>query len=379
MLLLDWSEDVPAISQQSERTGGSMATDLPAIDADGHLCERESDVRRYLEAPFDQRTSALRPTDYPWDMFLRGRFPWENQHRVMAPEEEVATWLRLMDEHGLESAVLFATGANHYGKLRELDFAAALCRAANTLFAREYDAVSPRVQAVGVLPLQDPAAAVAELRRAATELGIGAFEVASLGLRVGLGDPFYDALWAEADRLGVAICVHGDRQGAAEVGGDRFRTFGEMHCYSFPMGVWLHFTSILWNAIPLRYPNVRLAFMETGATWLPYYLDRLDEHWELRGAEEAPLLTRRPSAVFRESPIYASLEAEEGLLGATVDYLGAEHFVYASDVPHWDSGFPANLDALRAHPDLTRDAKERLLYRNAQVLFGLGSPAATAR
>jgi uncharacterized protein len=350
-----------------------MATDLPAIDADGHLCERESDVRKYLEPPWDRRTSALRPTDYPWDMFLFGTFPWENEHRAMAPDEEVATWLRLMDEHGMEYAVLFATGANHYGKLRELDFSAALCRAANNLFAREYNAVSPRVQAVGVLPMQDPAAAVVELRRATTELGIVGFEIASLGMPYGLGDPIYDLLWAEAARLGVPLCIHGDRQGAAEVGGDRFRTFGEMHCYAFPAGVMLHFTSIMWNAIPLRYPGLKLAFMETGATWLPYYLDRMDEHWELRGEHEAPHLTKKPSQLFRESPIYVSLEAEEGLLGATIDYLGAEHFLYASDVPHWDSGFPENLEALRAHPDLTRDAKEKLLYRNAQALFGLGA------
>jgi hypothetical protein len=26
-----------------------MPTDLPAIDADGHICERESDVRKYLD------------------------------------------------------------------------------------------------------------------------------------------------------------------------------------------------------------------------------------------------------------------------------------------------------------------------------------------
>jgi predicted TIM-barrel fold metal-dependent hydrolase len=245
----------------------------------------------------------------------------------------------------------------------------------NNFFAREYNTVSPRVQAVGVLPLQDPTAAAAELRRAVTELKLPSFEVLSVGLPYGLGDPVYDPLWAEAARLGVPLCVHGSRQASADVGGDRFRTFGETHCYSFLAGMLIHFTSILWNAVPLRFPGVKIAFLEVGATWLPYYLDRMDEHWEKRGEYEAPHLTKKPSALFRESPLYVSLEAEEGLLPAAVEYVGDDHFLYASDIPHWDNEFPKNLIELRAHPDLSRETKEKILYRNAQALFGLGSRA----
>ena len=83
-----------------------------------------------------------------------------------------------------------------------------------------------------------------------------------------------------------------------------------MHCYTFTAGMLIHFTSILWNAVPLRFPGVKIAFLEIGATWLPYYLDRMDEHWEKRGEFEAPHLTKKPSALFRESPLYVSLEAE---------------------------------------------------------------------
>jgi predicted TIM-barrel fold metal-dependent hydrolase len=282
-------------------------------------------------------------------------------------------WLKLMDEHGIEYAVLFPTGSGNFAKLREVEFAKALCRAANTMFARDYSDPSPRIKAVGVLTLQDPAAAAAELRHAVAELGLISFELLSMGLPYGLGDPIYDPIWTAANELGVPLCIHGNRQSSAEVGGDRFRTFGEMHCYTFPAGIMLHFTSILWNAIPLRFPNVKLAFLEVGATWLPYYLDRLDEHWELRGAVEAPHLPMKPSQLFRQSPIYVSLEAEEGLLPETVAYVGDDHFIYASDIPHWDMGFPANLRDLRAHPRLSRETKEKILYRNTQALFGLGT------
>ena len=34
---------------------------LTAIDADGHVIEKESEIRKYLKAPWNQRSTALRP------------------------------------------------------------------------------------------------------------------------------------------------------------------------------------------------------------------------------------------------------------------------------------------------------------------------------
>jgi len=49
----------------------------------------------------------------------------------------------------------------------------------------------------------------------------------------------------------------------------------------------------------------------------------------------------------------------------------AEHFLYASDIPHWDNEFPGNLHALRNHPTLSDKDKEKILYKNAKELFSL--------
>jgi predicted TIM-barrel fold metal-dependent hydrolase len=58
-------------------------------------------------------------------------------------------------------------------------------------------------------------------------------------------------------------------------------------------------------------------------------------------------------------------------LAATVNYVGAEHFLYASDIPHWDNEFPENLIDLRDHRELSDDAKKQILYKNAKELFAL--------
>jgi uncharacterized protein len=114
-----------------------------------------------------------------------------------------------------------------------------------------------------------------------------------------------------------------------------------------------------------------MAFLEIGATWLPYYLDRLDEHWEKRAQYEMPLLEEKPSELVRKSEVYFSIESGESQLAHTIEYLGAEHFVYASDIPHWDCEFPENLEQLRNHEALSAEVKKKILSENAKRLFKL--------
>jgi predicted TIM-barrel fold metal-dependent hydrolase len=277
----------------------------------------------------------------------------------------------------METAVLFPTRAANITRMREVDFAVAVARAFNTCVAREYASVSPRLKPVGVLPLQDPVRAAEELRYAVTELGLISFELSAMHPAPGLGDKRYDPIWAEAQRLGVPMCIHGSRSPSTDIGGDRLSTFNEVHAYGFTVSILLQFTSMICQGVPVRFPDLKLAFLENGATWLPYYLDRLDEHWEKR-AEEMPHLKEKPSAIFRRSPIYVSIEAGEGMLAETVSYIGDDHFLYASDIPHWDNEFPESLEEVRNHPRLSRETKEKLLYRNAQALFGLGAAAPAA-
>ena len=174
-------------------------------------------------------------------------------------------------------------------------------------------------------------------------------------------------------------------------------TFAEVHAYAFPAGLLLQFTSMICQGITVRFPNLRIAFLEIGATWLPYYLDRLNEHWEMRGEYEMPLLKNSPSETVKAANIWVSLEAGETMLGPTVDYIGAEHLLYASDVPHWDSEFPESLENLWERTDVSTEermakykgnrgnlmqhwtlcellvsaGKEKILYHNAKKLFAL--------
>ena len=49
-----------------------------------------------------------------------------------------------------------------------------------------------------------------------------------------------------------------------------------------------------------RHPKLRVGFMEAGVTWVPYFLDRLHEHWEKRIRDLDPDLEPRPSEFLME-------------------------------------------------------------------------------
>ncbi len=346
-------------------------SNLTAVDADGHVIEKESDIRKYLAAPWNKRSTPLRPGDQPWDNYMFDHFVTERTWSKLSAREQVRRWDEILDQHQMEYAVCFPTGSGSVVRLQELKFQIAVARACNDQFAAEYNALSKRVKCVGVLPMRSPQAAAEELERAVTERGLIGFEILPVGLPVALGDSYYDPVYAAAQKYGAVLGIHGTRSWSRELGAEGLSTFAEVHAYAFTAGILLQFTSMICQGVPVRFPKLRFAFLEIGATWLPYYLDRLDEHWEKRAEIEMPLLEEKPSELVRKSPVYFSIEAGESQLPQAIDYVGADHFVYASDIPHWDCEFPENLEQLRAHTALSAEVKDKILSQNAKRLFDL--------
>ena len=120
-----------------------------------------------------------------------------------------------------------------------------------------------------------------------------------------------------------------------------WRTFAEVHAYAFTAGVIMQFTSIIAQGITVRFPRLRMAFLEIGASWLPYYLDGLDEHWEKRCEATLPLLTKSPRtrSVSRISRS-ASRPAKRARPGRQIEFAGAEHFMSRPTFRTGTASFP---------------------------------------
>ncbi len=68
------------------------------------------------------------------------------------------------------------------------------------------------------------------------------------------------------------------------------------------------------RGIPEKFPKLRIAFLECGAGWVPYWMERMDEEWEKRGDVEAPLCKHKPSEYIAHGNWFFATEPEEGML-----------------------------------------------------------------
>ena len=198
----------------------------------------------------------------------------------------------------------------------------------------------------------DAHAAAEELERCVAEHGFVGMVTAQHVLDRNLDDPAFDVVWSVAERLGVPVCVHGGGQapGQVPVAIDRFSTRLAKHAITHPVGAMLALTSFTVGGVLARFPALRVAFLEAGAGWLPFWLERLDEHWTLM-PEQAPELDRPPSEYFLGRG-FVSCEPDERALPWVVDTLGDGVVCYASDYCHWDCSFPDSVKLLadRARP-----------------------------
>lgn len=341
-----------------------------AIDADGHITETADQLMPYMEAGqrlhgTDASTVATRPRLYPtdgWDRSLGGRL---GTRASTAPE-----WIRQADENGLDRMYLYPTDGLAIGCVREVEFAVAICRAYNNFVSEEFMKVDSRLIGVALLPLQDPLEAVRELRRAVTELHMPGAMLPAVGLRSPLGDAQYHPIYAEAERLGVMLGVHATVREPASYGAGGFDRFIEVHQLSHPFAQMQQLTSMVFQGVPEKYPRLRLAFMEAGCSWVPFWLDRMDGEWELRGAIEAPACKRKPSDYVRGGNIFFHAEEDERLIPATAQALRDDILYYASDFPHWDHHFPRSIHEFAEREDLSEAQRRWILRDTALRLYG---------
>jgi predicted TIM-barrel fold metal-dependent hydrolase len=134
-----------------------------------------------------------------------------------------------------------------------------------------------------------------------------------------------------------------------------------------------------------KHPGLRVGFFESGLGWLPYWLERLDEHKESMG-HLVPTLKRDPTEIWSEQ-CFVTMEAGEGEAFAQLAEHGLAHtVVWGSDYPHYDCTYPGALAELdTTFDDLGRpDLRRAVLHDNPRRFLGLstsvrGPPPAARR
>jgi predicted TIM-barrel fold metal-dependent hydrolase len=278
-----------------------------------------------------------------------------------------------MDSEGIDVAILYPTVGLNFWAIEDVDAAVALARAYNDWLA-EYCAAAPgRLFGAAMLPLQDPTAAVAELRRAHDDLGFpAAFVRPNPCLGRTIVHPSNEPIWDAAEELGVTIGIHEASSTAiATLGADR-KPFNPMvlHAISHAFEQMMACAQLIATGVLERHPSLRFAFLEAGGGWAPYWVWRLDE--QVRGfGGFAPEMKLAPSEYFARQ-CWVSFEIDEPTLPALLPFIGEDRVVWGSDYPHHDSTFPGAVKELEATiAPLSAAVRAKILGTNALDLYQL--------
>ncbi len=361
-----------------------MKNGIRVIDADGHTMPPVTLWRDYIDPKFRDRIDisdgALfvdgRPTSTVTPEILGAlRFTEEDileRFGAMAetnfdPPSVVAG----MDTEGVDLSITYDHLYASWVDGIDPALAAAMCMAYYRWMTEYSEQSGGRVVGAAPLPIFDVDLAIQALDDA-WQMGMRAFWVRPnpINGRM-LGDAAYDPLYAALVERNAPLSLH-EGLGAVlpSTGADRFSDFLTWHSCCHPMEQQMAMLSLISSGTFDRFPTLRVAFMESGCSWLPYWLYRMDEHVELVGWHDAPDLQAMPSEYFQRQ-CFISTEPDEKLVSHVVEAVGDDNILFSTDFPHPDSAYPHAVDTFMGLPDLTEESRRKILCDNAIRYYAL--------
>ncbi len=338
-----------------------MKDGMTIIDADGHVLDWEPIYRARLPEAFKKREKIMGADD---------AFDRTQNGGIVRRGETVEMQLADNDTQGIDIQVIYPTGGLTHSRIREPDYAIAFAETYND-FLHEFCSFNPdRLKGVAIVPLHvDVPAAIREMERAVDQLGMVGVMVNTFmwGRNVAHRDfwPFYEACAAK----GVAVAFHSR-------GGDtidpiaHFDNLLAMHTMSHAPEQLIACTAIIYSGVLEAMPELRVAFLEAGAGWVPYWMEHMDGEWGKRKFD-APLLKAPPSEYMRSGRVYVSCEPEERTLTYVAEWLGEDNILFPSDYPHWDCSFPNSVTELTERDDVSEQFKRKIFFDNPNRFYGL--------
>jgi predicted TIM-barrel fold metal-dependent hydrolase len=371
------------------------------VDADAHVIEPDDLWARYFEPTLRDRAPrhlnrafAIQVDGVPintpadWETDTSAEQTARRDERISATFAELfptayargfdaVAQLADMDLEGVDLAFLYPSYGLFATASNALDptIASATCRAYNSWLADFCGGDRERLHGVGMIALQDPDAAAAEALRVHDDLGFRAVFARPnpIGGR-NLDDPAYEPVWKALSERHMAIGLHeGGMPPLPQAGSDRLSNAEQKHICSHPMEQMVAAVSLIYGGVLERFPGLQVAFLEAGCGWVPFWLERMDDHYEkglTRDFGAANDLAMPPSEYFARQ-CYVSADADEAMLAPVIELLGDERIVFSTDYPHPDSKYPHAVESFLALPGVSDDSKRRILWDNALTLYGM--------
>ncbi len=369
------------------------------IDADGHVLEPPDLWERYLEPRHRARALRIRKDEQGLEyleidgrpsklirkgmpaglgaMDRRGGIVYEREAKTglayvdnaplgaMDPAER----LERLDQENLERVFLYPTlSVLWVAECEDEEITQAYLRAYNRWIVDFCADSGGRLIPIAQLSLGDPEAAEAELRRAARDGVRGVWVPPFVWTRKPVGHRDHHRVFAAAEECGLPLGLHPCFEPKWAAPG----RFGEMTSarYAFMLNVFAPdavrhaFTSLFQYGVFELFPELRVIVLESGASWIGYWLDRMDAVYESpQGAVVRGCLKEKPSFYFKRQG-WISADPDETTLAGMIPRVGEDRFFWASDFPHPDHPPDYLPNLMKIVRELPESARAGFLGRN---------------
>ncbi len=277
-----------------------------------------------------------------------------------------------MQMDGVDAEVLYGIlGAA--SKLADHDAANEMYRIYNDWLADFCSHYPAQHIGLACLPYGDIEAAAKEIYRVA-DTGLRGFELSCSWDMESMYHPCWNPIWEAINEVGLPLHFHtfpAIPPGKLEGLDPSIRRAGIFTVVSgFQMNLINIIAAIIGGGVLETYPNVRVAFGESGIGWLPYALERMDFEWEDRFHELN--LKMKPSDYWRRQ---CKATFQYDLVGSRlVEEIGVESLMWGSDYPHGDGVWPESskyIDEQFGH--LPADVVKKITCDNAVEFYNLAA------
>ena len=267
----------------------------------------------------------------------------------------------VLDEADVDMQVLTLTspGVHVHPPERSVAYA----RGVNDALATIVQERGSRFTALATLPLNDPAASVAELERARTELGLRGVMLFSNVNGVALSDQQFWPLYERAEELGTVLYVHPTHP----VGVEAMTDYWLMPLVGFTFDTTLAAAGLVFGGVLERFPGINWVLAHLGGA-IPYLAERLDRGY--RAFEECRANISRPPSEYLKKFYYDTVNFDVNALRFAIDFAGADHLLAGSDYPHQIGSLPLMVESISTL-DVSEDDKAMIFGGNAARLLGV--------
>lgn len=360
---------------------GEHAAPIPLVSADSHVFEPATLWQERLPAAYRDRGPRVAASGGWYVMAVEG-MPDRKLARIGeaggggagAPGHggaDIAARLADLARDGVVAEVVYPTLGLFIDMIPDPGLQLACARVYNDWLAETFLERPDVFVPVAVVPVRDVTAAAAELARVAAS-GFRAAMIPTTppeGTRY--NQPVFDPLWEAAAGAGIPLSLHtgtGALPQSERGPGGAVINYAKVGLLSAETLCYFAASGVLE-----RFPGLHLVFVETGAGWLAYCCERMDEAFEEHAAWVSPKLAAPPSEYVRRQ-CHVTLGADRAPI-LTREITGVEPLLWASDYPHPEGTFPASQAVVaRLLAGLPDDHVRAIAGANAARLYGLDLP-----